>query len=156
MPIFKKKRKKVEIPEAPNNNFPEVEEMKKAIRFTIPEGDFPEFPEMPEPPEIPKLEEVPKKMEDYERTKELRKQKAEKEKTTIKQKPLFIKIDRFKEILESVDMIEKKIIEVSGVIKRLKEIHDKEEGEMVHWEQEIQNIKERLKIIEENLSKIES
>lgn len=83
-----------------------------------------------------------------------RKEKIEKIKSIQIRRPVFIKIDHFKEILESIDKIEKRVHEVDVIIKKLKEIRLKEDQEMTSWEQEVQEIKSRLEEIEKSLSNI--
>lgn len=177
--IFKKKRKEVEIPEAPRYTFPEVKEMKEAIKPE--ETELPELPELPEMPKLPEkmmedgisreekeeivkklpanliqeIGERPKLKTKLEKAKKVRLEGKEIEMPKIR-RALFIKIDKFKEILSSVDEIEKKIQEISNVIKKLKEIRNKEDTEMARWESEINEIKTRLEAIEKNLSKIET
>lgn len=177
MPLFKKK-KRGEIPEPPPMQpYPEAEEIKEAIQFDTKleeTAGLPELPEMPELPELPETEEsateeaeeteaekmtkeVPKKL-----TIEMKKPSkaiatvtatAAEEKPIIREtKPLFIKIDKFREILASIEIIERKISEIESVINKLKEIKSKEEQVVADWHSELQELKAKLEIINKNLS----
>ncbi|MEM2933251.1 MAG: hypothetical protein QXK80_00805 [Candidatus Pacearchaeota archaeon] len=161
MPLFKKK-KKVEIPEPPPMSpYPEAEKIKEAIQSKaefIEETELPELPEMPELPELPEIEENSKALEEAPKklTIEMKKSSEtseEIEKPMIKEaKPLFIKIDKFREILASIEVIERKISEIETVINKLKEIKAKEEQVVADWHSELQELKEKLEIINKNLS----
>ncbi len=67
-------------------------------------------------------------------------------------KALFIKIDKFKEILASIDVIGKRISEVEDVISKLKEIKSREDALMENWQHEIEDLKSKIDSIEKNLS----
>lgn len=68
------------------------------------------------------------------------------------EKPIFIKVDNFKEIVETVLGIEKKLEELEEVINKLQEIKQEEEEGIVNWQNEIQNIRDQLKVLEQNFS----
>lgn len=70
--------------------------------------------------------------------------------------PIFIKIDKFSEALSNFESIRKKIEEIDDLLKRTKEIRQKEQEEFDAWEKEIIEIKEKINIIDEKLfSKLE-
>jgi hypothetical protein len=159
--------------DAPEFNYPE---MGKRIPIT---NDLPELPEMPELPDLPEISDVnikslkplrrpkilPSKLtQDVSSTRIPKKKRRSREAREVKIKsPLkksrrsdFMRIDHFKDVLSNVDEIGYRIKEISDVIKRLKQIHIREDNEMEKWERELDELKARLEIIEENLSKIES
>jgi len=70
--------------------------------------------------------------------------------------PIFVKIDKFKEAVESLETINKKIQELNDLMMKIKETRAREEEEITKWEMEIQEIKSRLTIIDQKLfSKLE-
>jgi hypothetical protein len=68
------------------------------------------------------------------------------------EKPIFIKVDNFKEIVETVLNVEKKLDELEEIIEKLQEIKQEEEEKIVNWQNEIQNMKDQLKVLEKNFS----
>ena len=177
MPLFGKKKteKKImfgreerEIPEIPPSA--ELESIKGAVG-EFPESELPELPEMPSPkltppgeflgeevtkaiiPRLPAqkpAEEIPSPQK-FEAarvfTREIKPKFRE---------PIFVKIDKFKEAVESLDTINKKIQELTQLMEKIKETRAKEEEEISKWEQELQDIKSRLAIIDQKLfSKLE-
>lgn len=152
--IFKGKKKQT-LPEPPYN-FPEVEEIQTSVGKLPELPELPELPKLPELPEqIPEFPEMPKVKKMLTRDIKVARVGEAKEKKTGIARPLFIKIDHFKEILASVDAIEKNVQEISDVIRKLREIRQREEQEMARWGQEIQELKAKLELIEKVLSRIE-
>ncbi|MCX8194150.1 MAG: hypothetical protein N3G19_02185 [Candidatus Pacearchaeota archaeon] len=163
MPLFKKK-KRGEIPEPPEMYpYPEAERIKKAIRPDTEAAEAAALPELPELPEMPESEEAKEGIEEPRKftidlKKPLKAASAIAEETTEKPivvretKPLFIKIDKFREILASIEIIERKISEIESVINKLKEIKSKEEQVVADWHSELQELKSKLEIINKNLS----
>lgn len=149
MPLFKKKKKiEDEIPEAPEFlEFPEVEQYKS-------EEDIPDFPTGKEPihrikdwdkKEMGRIRKLPSRMTKQIKTK----------KTTATGKPgskaLFIKVEKFKEIVASIEMISRKIEELEDIAQKIKQIKSKEDSEIADWDEQLNEIKTRLKRIEESL-----
>ena len=180
MPVTKKKKKKVKTKRLKKIEIdfeaPEFAYSKKIKRIPL-TNDLPELPEMPELPELPDVSDVesakplekhqilPSKLTQDIGSLEIPSKKKEfgvkakevkKPKVTKKIRPVFIRLDKFKEILVNINEIEDRIKEISEVIKKLKHIHIKEDNEMERWEQELDELKARLEVIEENLSKIET
>lgn len=70
--------------------------------------------------------------------------------------PIFIKIDKFSEALSNFESIKKKVEEIDDLLKRTREIRQKEQEEFNAWEKEIIEIKEKINSIDEKLfSKLE-
>lgn len=149
MPLFKKKKKiEDEIPEAPEFlEFPEVEQYKS-------EEDIPDFPTGKEP--IHRIKEWDKKERGRIRKLPSRMTKQIKiKKTTATDKPrskaLFIKVEKFKEIVASIEMISRKIGELEDIAQKIKQIKSKEDSEIADWDEQLNEIKTRLERIEESL-----
>ncbi len=160
---FKKKRK---IPKPPAHFFPKLKKMK--IEKPGMGMELPELPEMELPEETEQLpRKLPEKLtreagKEYE-NKIIKSSRSFKSlrplgiavASSADSKGLFIKVEKFKEILASIDMIEKKTKEIETVIKKLREIRSKEEYEIEEWEKQLSEIKARLQLIEKNLEKVE-
>ncbi|PIU76149.1 hypothetical protein COS75_00680 [Candidatus Pacearchaeota archaeon CG06_land_8_20_14_3_00_35_12] len=174
MPLFGKKktekrtefrREEGQIPEIPADA--ELESIKRELEF--PEPELPEMPEMPSsrltPPGEFIGEEVtrPSTMPRPPQTRQPMAEKTEMPSRSfvreIKPKmrePIFVKIDKFKEAVESLETINKKIQELNDLMMKIKETRAREEEEITKWEMEIQEIKSRLTIIDQKLfSKLE-
>ena len=65
--------------------------------------------------------------------------------------PLFIKIDKYKVALESVESINKKLSDITKALDKLKELKDKETAEIDKWEGEVEDMKRKLANVEKSL-----
>jgi len=65
--------------------------------------------------------------------------------------PVFIRLDKFQNTVETFEEIKEKIIEIEDVLKKIKEEKDKEEKELEEWEKEIQLVKSRIEMIDKNI-----
>lgn len=123
---------------------------------------MPELPELPETPEE-ELEEMPAEPESKKpKPKTAPKVKAKlkaaaapTEKKVKAARPLFIRVDRFKAILASTKAIGEKIEEISAIMKKLKDIRDREGETMEQWKKEIQELKAGLETIEKALTEVQ-
>jgi len=71
-------------------------------------------------------------------------------------KPVFVKIDNFKQSLELFNDINRKIQEIQGLMSEIKQTKEREETSLESWNLEIQSLKENLEEINQKLfSKIE-
>lgn len=68
------------------------------------------------------------------------------------EKPIFIHVENFKEIVESILSIDKKLQELEEIISKLEEVKQREAEKLEEWQQKIQELKEQLKILEKNFS----
>lgn len=69
----------------------------------------------------------------------------------IKEKPIYIRLDKFEATEESFEEIKNKLIEIESFLKKIREIKTKEEQELEDWEREIQVIKARIESIDKNI-----
>lgn len=156
------KKKLLEPPKAP------VYGVETKMKKYIPKADmnFSELPELPEMPE--ELPEPPahhskfklefpslfKKHEDHEleQESEFREGKIERKKLVDHDKPIFIKIENFKEIVSSLDLIEKKVKSIEQALIRLKKIKSKEDSELEEWEKQLREVKTKINNIDRKLS----
>jgi hypothetical protein len=99
----------------------------------------------------PKREEyIPSKREEYVPAKRISYTPSKRE------EPVFIRIDKFEESLKLFEETKIQIDEIEKMIKETKELKDKEEEELIHWEENIQSIKQQVEKVDKDLfSKIE-
>ena len=69
---------------------------------------------------------------------------------TLKE-PVFVKIDRYREALEEMSTIKRKLQETSSLLERIKDTRAREENEINNWSQEINTIKEKIEEINKKL-----
>lgn len=70
--------------------------------------------------------------------------------------PIFIRLDKFEESLETFNKIKKQISNVDKLLKDIKRIKEQEERELESWESKLQTIKKQIEKIDKDIfSKIE-
>ncbi|MDP1728580.1 MAG: hypothetical protein Q8L27_00060 [archaeon] len=68
-----------------------------------------------------------------------------------RKEPVFVKLDKFKDSVHKFDEIKSKVSDIDSTLKKIKEIRDKEEGELKAWEEKVQLIKEKVDNIDNSL-----
>lgn len=148
MPLFKRRKKTEDIP-----NAPEFLEFPEAVQYGTEE--IPDFPSEKKP--LERIKEWKKQDEKKGKQTNIRKipVKMTKEitKTGGKLKPrsLFIKIEKFKDIVANINLISRRIEELEDIAQKIKEIKIKEDSEIADWQEQLNEIKVRLERIEESL-----
>ena len=66
--------------------------------------------------------------------------------------PVFVKIDKYKEILDIVEVINKKVVNVKQLLSQLEELKSKEEEEIMNWEKNMDEITQKLESLQEEMS----
>ena len=59
-------------------------------------------------------------------------------------KPIFVKIDKFRSARESLEIVKEKLTEIDELLKMIREVKLKEDRELSAWEKEMENIKSRI------------
>lgn len=72
-------------------------------------------------------------------------------KIEISDKPIYVKIDKFKDALNTFELVKKKVREIDALLKKIKDTRDKEQQELATWEQEISEIKDRINAVDTKL-----
>lgn len=147
----KEKRKEEEL-EAPSPYPGDVkdeirqQEMEKSLEFpryspiTLSEAEsLPEMEDMEESSmgskfNVPKWDNPPKPAENYSRG-----------------QSLFVKVDRYNDLLELITSIKKKLSNADSILKELDDIRLEEEKELKTWQSDLSSIKEGLVAIDEKL-----
>mgnify|MGYP001591074988 CR=1 FL=1 len=74
----------------------------------------------------------------------------------VKEEPIFIRIDKFEESLETFWKIKAKLEEIEKMLKDTKRIKEEEEKELTSWEEELQKMKLQIEKVDRDIfSKIE-
>jgi len=66
--------------------------------------------------------------------------------------PVFVKIDKYKDILNIVEVVNKKVTGVKQLLAELEELKDKEAEELVSWKNNLDQITHKLEIMQEELT----
>lgn len=67
------------------------------------------------------------------------------------ERPIFVKIDKFKESIEHLNEIREKLGKASALLQRLREIRQQEDHELSTWERDLNDLKESLESIDRKL-----
>ncbi len=70
------------------------------------------------------------------------------------EKPLFVKIEKYKEATHLVDRIKAKLAEAERTLVELSRINDEEERNLRAWKEELEKIKEKLLDIDKHLFEV--
>ncbi len=151
--LLKKRPKKLDIPPPP----PALDIPPPPEDLELPDLELPELPplpgeeefmpeiEEPEPtkkiPEFPKIkpikEEIPIKpilpIPELKKPKVKAIKPVEKEEAEIPKKEIFLKVDHYKNVLESLNVVKKKINESEKIVERLNEIKNTKDKEFEKW-----------------------
>ena len=69
-------------------------------------------------------------------------------------KPLFVKMDKYKEAMKVLDELKLKIDDAEILIKSIEDIKSEEEAKLQAWKKDLQNIKEKLNSIDNDLFEV--
>ena len=70
------------------------------------------------------------------------------------EKPLFVQIDRYKEVMHSINAIKAKIEDIEGLIKNFENLKNEEDEKLESWKKDLYNIKEKLLSIDKDLFEV--
>ena len=85
-----------------------------------------------------KIQRIPPMQQEFQSTKESK-------------RPIFIKLEKFKESKESLIKISEKLDQMDELLKMIKDIKSKEDAEITEWEKDIENIKARISFINKEI-----
>jgi hypothetical protein len=66
-------------------------------------------------------------------------------------KSLFIKVEKFKEIVAAIQLISRKVAELQDIAQKIKETKAREDSEIADWDEQLAEIKARIEAIEGSL-----
>jgi hypothetical protein len=67
--------------------------------------------------------------------------------------PVFVKIDKYKDILNIVEVVNKKVTGVKQLLAELEELKDKETEELNNWKNNLDQITHKLETMQEELTR---
>lgn len=65
--------------------------------------------------------------------------------------PLFVKIDEYKEALDTISLIKSKLKEAKLILDKINEIKAKEDSEIEAWNNAIKEVEKKIEEIDSNL-----
>lgn len=68
--------------------------------------------------------------------------------------PIFVKIEKYKEIVKIVDLVNAKLSEIEHSIQELKEMKKKEDAQIERWEEQLETVNEKMSFINETLKEM--
>lgn len=68
-----------------------------------------------------------------------------------KEVPVYVKVDDYKDVLEIMDVIKKKIIETKGVLQKLNDLKNAEDTEFDAWSAELEEVERKIAFIDRTL-----
>ncbi|MEK6853029.1 MAG: hypothetical protein AABX59_04065 [Nanoarchaeota archaeon] len=70
---------------------------------------------------------------------------------TPRERPIFIKLDKYESALETLKEIKERVRKASVLLEKIKEIRAKEQEELESWQNELEQIKDKLNAVDEKL-----
>ena len=70
------------------------------------------------------------------------------------EKAIFVKVDKYKEAIDTLEIIKEKLKTSQTILNELKELKRKEEAELEEWRNSIEDIKEKLTLVDNNLFEV--
>jgi hypothetical protein len=129
--------------------------IKEAVKTEDPEKNFPNIPPFHEEDEMPLLphhnEPRINEMEEWKPQIPQVPEPARMPQRTTSNKPIFVKLEKFREAKESLDDIKLKLNEMDELLKMVKDIKLKEDSEIMNWEKEVEKVKSRISSINSNI-----
>jgi tetrahydromethanopterin S-methyltransferase subunit G len=58
--------------------------------------------------------------------------------------PVFVKIEEYKEILEVLDLLNKRLVRSREIISRIREVKDQEDAELEMWVKDLDEVENRI------------
>jgi len=65
-----------------------------------------------------------------------------------------VKIEKYKEIVKIVDLVNAKLSEIEHSIQELKEMKKKEDAQIERWEEQLETVNEKMSFINETLKEM--
>ncbi len=74
----------------------------------------------------------------------------------MKEMPVFIKIDEYKEVIEIVRTIKKKLDDAKSILYKINELKNKEDSELEDWKMNINEIEKKIEEINSSMFESET
>jgi len=108
----------------------------------LPEHNFPTY----EPTFPSSLDNIKRAVQDFDH--------EERPLAIPEEKAIFVKVEKYKEAIDTLEIIKEKLKTAQAVLNELRELKRKEEAELEEWQGTINNIKEKLTLVDNNLFEI--
>jgi hypothetical protein len=169
--FFGKKKTKKEEPLGPLPEFPKLPDEHHFPSYESEIDKEDDLPEIAPPPIFPKKEkehhQIHKKeehihhihkkpKEEHQKEMEMPHKLAEpvhKPKPTG-EKPIYVKIEKYKTAVSTLEEIQNKLGEAEKVLKELNRLKNEEDGEIQKWQEDISDIKEKLESVDQALFEV--
>ena len=69
----------------------------------------------------------------------------------MERKPLFVKIDDYKDVVDIMTLIKKKLYDAKNILSSINDIKTKEDSEVRQWNENIEEIESKVEYIDRNL-----
>ena len=69
-------------------------------------------------------------------------------------KAIFVQIDKYKEAIDTLEMIKEKLKTSQAILNELNELKKQEDAEFSEWQSNIEEIKEKLSVVDNNLFEV--
>ena len=69
--------------------------------------------------------------------------------TQEKKLPVFMKIDNYKDLLDSFELIKRKVKDAKAILAKLEEIKAREESELETWEAILSDVEKKINELDE-------
>ena len=66
--------------------------------------------------------------------------------------PVFVKIDEYKEVLEVLDLLNKRMEKAREIIERINNLKNDEDAELDMWEKELAEVEKKLDFMNQTLA----
>ena len=70
------------------------------------------------------------------------------------EKAIFVQIDKYKEAVDTLEMIKEKLKTSQTILNELNELKKQEDAEFSEWQSNIEEIKEKLSVVDNNLFEV--
>lgn len=70
------------------------------------------------------------------------------------EKAIFVQIDKYKEAIDTLEMIKEKLKTSQSILNELNELKKQEDAEFAEWQSNIEEIKEKLSVVDNNLFEV--
>ncbi|MBU2497003.1 MAG: hypothetical protein KJ767_03010 [Nanoarchaeota archaeon] len=126
---------------------PEIPEMTEEDEFM--DEDFEQMPKMPS--RLPKSRmRMPMQMPEIE-AREFDVEREPRRRFMPIEKPIFIKLEKYKDSVESLGEIKTRLKRASSFLQKIKEIRQREDEELAGWQRDLEDLKSKLEKIDKNL-----
>jgi len=67
--------------------------------------------------------------------------------------PVFVKIDKYKEVEDTIRQIKAKIEEAKGIMNKISSMKTEEEQELHTWHEDIKQMEEKISTVEHSMTR---